>query len=273
MAYNNDSNNSNSNEKTNVNTRGASFKNSTSEKPCALLVTYWNDMVRLEFAPELPENEQTENRKYDYKHTVSTCLTRAKCNELVNGYKNIIVPAIKVCEDKKISVPIAQVNQLQLDINIKDGEPHPVIKLIQNINADNLHAAQDNIIYYEFNRGEFILNYDPEKGTFSERVVTYNELDLFMSDLENAKNAGSNAYIHTDRCVNKYWKDNIDTKLNRIGEANGLSLSFKPQYGNNGKGGNGSIFDNKTGNADASTQSIESMEELDKALGEELPFN
>ena len=73
------------NEKTNVNTRGASFKNSTSEKPCALLVTYWNDMVRLEFAPELPENEQTENRKYDYKHTVSTCLTRAKCNELVNG--------------------------------------------------------------------------------------------------------------------------------------------------------------------------------------------
>lgn len=268
MAYNNNDNNTNANEKTNVNTRGASFKNSNSKKPSALIVTYWNDMVKLEFAPELPENEQTENRKYDYKHTVSTCLTRAKCNELVNAYKNIIVPAIKACENKKVSVPIANVNQLQIDVNLVDNEPHPVLKLIQNINADNLQATENNIIYYEFNTGEYILNYEPTNGTFSERVITHNEIDLFMSDLENVKNAGSNAYIHTDRCVNKYWKDSIDTKLNRIGEANGLSLSFKPQYGNNGKGGNGSIFDNKPSNNDAPTQSIESMEELDKALAE-----
>ena len=264
MAYNNDTKKQN-----NVNTKGASFKNVSADKPCALIITYWNDMVKLEFAPELPENEQTENRKYDYEHTVSTCVTRAKCNELVNGYKNVIVPAIKACEDKAISVPIAQVNQLQISTNIKNGEPFPVIKLIQDINPDNLQASENNIIYYEFNRGEYILNYDPEKGTFTERVVTNNELELFMSDLENVTDAGSNAYIHTDRCVNKYWKDNIDTKLNRIGEANGLNLSFKPQYGNTGRGGNGSIFDNKTGNADADTQTINSMEELDKALGEE----
>ena len=123
MAYNND----NTKKQNNVNTKGASFKNVSADKPCALIITYWNDMVKLEFAPELPENEQTENRKYDYEHTVSTCVTRAKCNELVNGYKNVIVPAIKACEDKAISVPIAQVNQLQISTNIKNGEPLPVI--------------------------------------------------------------------------------------------------------------------------------------------------
>ena len=261
MAYEN-------NDKKSINTSGMTTRNPNAEVPSALSVVYWDDMVKVSFAPELPHSQQTENRRYDYENSVFTTLSRNKCNELYNQYKEIIIPAIKSGENKAISVPIAGVHQFMIGTGVgEDGVPHPFVALIKNIDASTLQAETKNIIKYEFNRGEYILNYDPKTGKYDDRVFTYNELDLFMQDLNSFREGSSNAYVHTDRVVNKYYKDTVNSKLDRIGEKMGLDLAYKPRYGNGGNGGQGSIFDKpKNTTPEGGSTTVNSMEELDKYM-------
>lgn len=255
----------NNRERRSVNTNGGRFRNSNTATPFGLDVIYWDDKVKLSFIPELPQNQQTESRRYDYDNTVSTVVVRSKCHELYRQYKERIIPAIKECREDAISIPIADVNQLQVAVDIVDGVPSTRITLIKDISAQTLTAQEDNIITYTFNRGEYILGFNPKTGQYKERVFTYNEIDLFMNDLHSFVGAGSNSYVHTNRVVDKYWKDSIDTKLNRIGEKNGLDLSYKPRYGTNGNGGQGSIFDSKPTNP-MESQTISSMDDIDAVL-------
>lgn len=262
-------------EKQSVSTNGAfrSTSGGHSDHPCALRITYFDDMVRLAFAPELPKEMQTETRRYDYEHDVMTALTRAKCNELCNLYIEKIRPAIQNCEDISVGVSLATVNLLQVGTGVVDGVPHPYIAFYKGLDPNSLVVPKETSLKFEFNTGEYILGYDPETGDFKERVITCNEIDLFFHDLMNIRDASSNAYIHTDRVVNRYWKDTLDSKLNRIGEANGLDLSTKPKYSGT-NGGKGSIFENQTGyNATSSRQNdsssatvVTSLDDIDAAL-------
>lgn len=256
------------NTKKSVQTTAVTITNGKALVPSALKMTYWDDRVKFEFAPELPEGQQTEQRRYDYEHQVTTTLSRAKCNEIANLYEDIILPALKSNEQKAISVPIAGVNQLGISTNIVNGEAHPILFFAKDISPDTLIASDNNIISYEFNRGEYITDYDAKTGHFSDRVITHNELDLFIKDLKATVNAMSNAYVHTDRVVNKFWKDTIDSKLNRIGEKNGLDLAYKPRYGVGGNGGQGSIFDKPSSDVPTSNQStINNINDLESAMG------
>ena len=55
-------NNQNTNERNAkaVTTRDTTYKNSVASIPCALEVTYYNEMVRLSFIPPLPESSRGE---------------------------------------------------------------------------------------------------------------------------------------------------------------------------------------------------------------------
>lgn len=280
MAYNNNFNNNNANgnseqQKRSVTTKAFHGTSGGSATPCALDVSYYDDMVRLAFSPELPKSAQTESRRYDYDNNIMTALTRAKCNELCNLYQTIIRPAIQNCEDVAVGVSLANVNLLQIGTGVVDGIPHPYIAFYKGLDPQTLIPPKETSLKYEFNTGEYILGYNPETGEFKDRVVTCNEIDLFFNDMMNIRDASSNAYVHTDRVVNKYWRDTLDTKLNRIGEQAGLDLSTKPRFGNNGGGGKGSLFDNQTGYGgynNSNTQNptsapIVSLDELDAVLG------
>lgn len=252
-----------------VNTNGPSYKNPNGEVACAMSVKYWNDMVQIQFAPELPKSQQTQSRRYDYDNSVLVTMPRAKCKMLAMAYKNDIKPAIEENTQKKRSVSIAGVNQLMIDTNIVDGEAHPVLRFIQNIDEKTLKADPSNVCVYEFNRAEILEDYDFETGEFKSILTPHFELELFMDDLENALDATSNAYIHATKYVDAYFRESIINKLNRIGEANGLTMT-SPQYGNNGGGGRGSIFTNASGNNSQESvpaQNVSSLEELDAALG------
>jgi hypothetical protein len=268
MAYNNNNASNTEEKKRSVSTKAFHGTAAHSATPCALDVTYYDDMVRLAFSPELPMNAQTENRRYDYENNIMTALTRAKCNELCNLYKTVIRPAIENCEDTQVAVTLAGVNLLQIGTGVTDGVPHPFIAFYKGLDPETLISPKETRIKYEFNTGEYILGYNPETGEFKQRVVTCNEIDLFFNDLENVRNASSNAYVHTDRTVNKYWRDTLDSKLNRIGEKNGLDLSTKPRYGTNGGGGRGSLFDNQTGynNTPSNSTSVASLDEIESAI-------
>ena len=263
--------NNNQTDKKSVSTRGNKYYNTTCGVPSALEVIYYDNAARIVFTPELPESQRTERRVFDYDHQVLTSLSRAKANELYNAYEEKIIPAIKEGRDEQVSVPLANVNQLMITTDPDaNGVPRPKIKLIKNINPETLIANDSDVIYYEFNVSEYILGYNEKTGSFKERVTTYNELELFMKDLQSMVEATSNAYCHTDRVVNKFWKDTLDEKLVKIGATQGLDLAFKSNRGSYGNATQGSIFDNRpSANNNEPSTTITSIDQLDN----ELPFN
>ena len=272
-----DTNGSN-NEKQNksVMTKGGHYINSRQETPCALDINYYDDMVRIQFAPELPKSKQTETRRYDYENVIMTALTRAKCNELYNAYEKVIRPAFENCEDTCVSIVLANVNLLTIGTGVVDGTPHPYISFCKGLDATTLVAPKENRLKYEFNTGEYVLGYNHETGEYKQRVITCNEIELFFNDLKNIRDASSNAYIHTDRVVSRYNNDQIHNKLNRIGEKLGLELSTKPRY-SRGSGGSGSIFDTANSNSSYNNYSepstatnVTSIDDIDRLMAEQL---
>ena len=254
------------NNKVNITTRNMSFTNGFSKIPSALEVTYWNDMVKLAFSPELPETKRTETRRYDYDNQWITCISRAKCNELYRLYEEIIKPAMNSKEQKRVSVPIAGVNLLSIDTGVElynDGVVHPYIELTKNIDPETLKS--DTSIMYEFAHGEYILDHNPKSGEFSERIVTENECDLFMKDLISFREASSKTFVHAARCVDRSYKDSISNSLKKIGEKVGADLSFMNTYSRNGMG-HGSIFDKANGSngSAAPRQNYSSIDDLDE---------
>ena len=267
MPENNQFNNANQNEK-HTYTNAFRSTNGKCEVPSALTVTYYDDRIKLEFAPELPDDKKTETRRYDYDNVVFTYLTRTKANELYDAYQEVIIPAIKNGLSAQVSVPIAQINQLQIDTDPDaSGTPRPKIKLIKNIDVNTLTVADENVVSYEFNTGEYILGYNPKTGEFKERIVTYNEFKLFMHDLHEFVDATSNAYVHVDRNVNRYWKDSVTDKLIKIGSANGLDLSYRSR--NTSSATTGSIFSSKPSEINTNGVTLNSLDQIDS----ELPFN
>lgn len=259
MAINNDNT-------ANTNTRSISVTNGFAKIPSALKVTFWNDSVKLEFSPELPESKKTETRRYDYDNSWITCITRLKCNELFCQYEEFIKPALKKKEQKSVSIPISGVNLLSIDTGVdlyNDGEVHPYIELIKNVDPETLKASSS--IMYEFNHGEVIEDYDKDSGSFSKRTITTNEFDTFMRDLNGFREASSKSYVHAARCVDRAYKDSISNGLKKIGERVGADLSFGNSYSRDGMG-HGSIFDRNhggTGN-DAPKQQYSTLDDLDE---------
>ena len=56
-------NTTNNDNQKHVQTRVTNYTNGKASVPSALSVAYYDDGVRLVFAPELPKNEQTERRR------------------------------------------------------------------------------------------------------------------------------------------------------------------------------------------------------------------
>ena len=260
-----ENNQQNNRDRKSTNTKNMSITNGYAKIPSAMEVSYWDDMVKLAFSPELPESKRTETRRYDYDNQWITCMTRMKCNELYKAYEDEIIPALKNKEQCRVSVPVAEVNQIAIDTGVSlydDGECHPFIELVKNIDPNT--RISSTTIMYEFYPGEYISNHNPATGDFGERIITHNELSVFMSDLIAFRNASSKAYIHAARCVDRAYKDNINTSLQKIGEKVGADISFRANYRRDGVG-HGSIFDNANSSQSqsATPQQYSSLEDLD----------
>lgn len=259
--------NQNNDQKKSTNTRSATLVNTKSIiKPVLLVTSFWDDMLKLVFCPELPENQRTETKRFDRENGIITCISREKCNELANLYENEIKPKLEDTtspkEDFSVSVTIADVNQLAIGIRVgEDGEYHSVISLIKGIDPATLVC--NNVIEFEFPKGEYIVNYKPQDGTFGERKVTHNGIDVFCKDLGDFRAASSKAYIHAARCVDRTYKDMIHDGIVAIGEKVGANMNTggtgNSRYGRT----SGSIFDKNGSDApmNVPTMSLDELEE------------
>ena len=120
-------------------------------------------------------------------------------------------------------------------------------------------------------RGEYHVDYNPITGTEKEVVVTDNELEMFMSDLQTFKEAMSKSYVHSSRLVDRSYKDMIADILKGVGEK--MGIQNQTSYGGKGNSnynasslGFGSIFNMSSGD-DATVNSISDASQLADALG------
>lgn len=223
------------------------------------------DMLQLAFISDLPESEQTENRRYDYDHQTLTCLTRVKCFDLLNQIRELILPAMKNKVDCFVSVPVAIVNQVGFGVKHQDDKQIMFLRLIRNIDSNTL--TSDEVTEYNFKKGEVIKDFDNSTGKFGDRILNETEALLFINDIEQFVNASSKAYTHADRVVNKFYKDTMTSDIRAIGRKVGAEVSIPFQSQRSGASySQTSLFDNQAPNAP--TEQIKSLAELD-----ELPFN
>lgn len=273
MAYNQQNDN-----KKSINTRSVSMANSRSvTEPLLVLTSFWDDMLKLVFYNRLPENQRSENRQFDMEHGTITCISREKCNELANLYEDEIKPRLKNTEAEKkpysVSVPIANVNQLAIGISVtEEGEYRTYLELIKDIDPDTLTSKR--VFHFEFPMGEYIVGYNPENGSFKERCLTHNGVDVFCKDLGDFRSASSKAYVHAARCVDKAYKDMIHGGIVAIAEKVGASIPTQG-IGNSRYGKpQGSIFDqsNNAPNMNIPTMSLDELES-ELAAADEVPLS
>lgn len=282
MAYQNN----NDNEDRSVQTRTNAVRSDKVATPILLLPSYQNDMMKLSFCNELPASQQTETKRFDRQNPIVTCVTREKCNVLYDGYKDLIEPMIKGEKEKEfksVSVTVADVNQVALVLEKDDnGDWKAKLKLMRGINPDTLVC--DNIVDFTFPMGEYIVDYDPKTGNFGDRKITYNGIEVFVSDMHEFSHAASKAYVHAARCVDKSYKDMVYDAIVQIGHKLGVELkSYGNGTGNSRYGSTGSIFDRGANNSSINSQPTMTLDELEQSLGdnfmnvpddadEELPF-
>lgn len=257
----------NNNEKSKVSTRGYHTTNGAAEKASAFAWDFLDDMLKISITPELPESEQSETRRYDYKNSWITCITRLKCLDLYNNIKEVVLPAAKEKTETFVSVPVAEVNQFGFGIRFDEKGSHPYVKLIRNIDPSSLTSSTE--IEYEFRKGEVIINYNNETGKFDERVLGDTEMYLFINDLEEFIKASSKAYNHADRVVDKTYKDLVLNSVRAIGNKVGADIpSYNSAQRAGARYGGASLFDSNASQAPSST--ITSLNEI--GIDDDLPF-
>lgn len=266
MAYNQQ----NETNKKDTNTRSNNLFNSKSSvEPVMVVTSFWNDMLKLVFHGQLPENQRTEKRQFDMENGMVTCVSREKCNELANRYEKELKPKLEDTTSAKepfsVSVPIAGVNQLVLGISVTpEGEYRTYLELIKDIDPETLKS--NHKYHFEFPMGEYIVNYNPDEGTFAERRLTHNGIDVFCKDLGDFRSASTKAYIHAARCVDRTYKDMLHGGIVAIAEKVGASIPTSQGYGNSRYGKpQGSIFDQSNNQPSMNIPTM-SLDELESEL-------
>ena len=267
MAYNQQNNNQKS-----TNTRSATMVNKkTKLEPILLITSFWDDMMKIQFCPQLPEGQRTENKQFDRENAILTCVSRDKCNELVRLYEEQILPKLKDEAAEKlpfsVSIPIADVNQLALGISVdENGEYQTYLELIKNIDPETLKS--NNVVRFEFPKGEYIVNYDPAEGTFKDRILTHNGIDVFVKDMGDFRSASSKAYVHAARCVDRTYKDMVYGGIVAIGEKVGANIQTNGTGNSHyGRTGGQNPFDRAGNNAPLNIPSM-GLDDLEAALAE-----
>ncbi len=281
-----ETNQNNNYEKKSIQTRGQMYRNSHATIPCAMRVSFYDDMMRIGFIPPLPEDQRGEKKLFDYNNEVITNISRKNCNLLYEQYKEILLPAMEKKQNKSVTVKVGESeNHLGISTGINlgtDGECHPALILVRNI--DKGTNKSNDIILYEFDKATVYEDYNPITGENGCVHEVDNEFDMFIRDLDTFRAATSKAYVHNDRVVDDAYKTMMSGILKDVAEKLGLDLS-KYTYSNRNRSnsasgyGYGSIFGSEGGSSASSatpTRQINSMDEMEQYMNlpeDGLPFN
>lgn len=280
MDYYGQSNNENK-DRNSVQTRGTTYRDINCKFPMALEIGYSDDLITLTFTPPLPDQERVKGQKlFDYKNQIKSGMSRLKAHELYIAYNQYIKPALEKTEGKFAGIRIASGKHvIGIDTGVdlfKDGTAHPCLILIRNVSEA---GTSTDVIVYEFNRSEVLLDYNPSTGKISETALIDAEFDAFMEDLESARDASSKAYIHAARQVDNRHKSILTKYLDAIAKKVGAPVPTGNNYGGGSSSYSGANiftsdeelpFDNNTTSSmpePAPSATINDMDQLAAELG------
>ena len=221
----------------NVNTRGLTFSNSEGVAPSTMLVGYWNGFISLKFHPALEESKRTEQKIFDYDVAMSTALTPEKALVLVDAINTKILPAFKEKKNASTGVPVGADSLISVGVVVKDDVPTAYVGLYKSL--DETTKKPESYILYNLRSGYTVDDYDAETGNFTVTEQVPQELVLFAETLKASVGALTNANAHTSRTVDRWFREQMTSKLNEIGGKLGIE-------GNSFGGGGGGSFNRKS---------------------------
>jgi len=240
MAFNTNNGQNNSREAANVNTKGLSFFNKDGyDGGAAFLIGYWNGLISLRMHPALELSKQTETRKFDYEKVVSTALTPEKAFILATKIEKEILPAIEKDEAHSVGIPVGSDSLLIVSTGKKlIGSIAPYIAIHKSLDPKTKLPSMS--MYYSFNSDISIDNYDETTGAFEMGPSLNAELMVFLNVLKTSIIGLGNSTVHASRCVDKYFKDKLNSDIGEIAGKLGITITG-PQKNSYGRG---DIFSN-----------------------------
>lgn len=210
-----------------VNTRGIQFKNKLGFDPSTVSFAFWNDMLSIRMNPALPQDQQTNNKVYDYDKTVSTALSVSKVALLLEKVTKEVIPALSAGENKTVGVVVGGDSLVCVGTGkALTGEIKPYISIHKSLNQETYKPEMS--IYYEFNKEQSIDDYNAETGKYVCGAEQYPEITVMVAVLKAAMMAMTNAEAHSARHVNQWANDRTNKTLNAIAEKIGAPV---PSYG------------------------------------------
>lgn len=236
-------NNSKDNDRKDINTRGLVFYNKDGFDPSALSIGYWNDtFMTLRINPALEPSKQTQTRVFDYEKTVSTAVGVQGLMMLSYTIKKYIIPAIVADEDKSVGIQIGGDGLVVVGTGKRQtGEIRPFIAIHKELNPSTKKPNMS--IYYEFNRGQAIENYNEETGDYKLYETIHSELLLFIDVIDASIKALSKADAHAQRTVMRFFNDKLMAAVGADPSYNSSGRSSRSIDWSNGGGSSHSSSD------------------------------
>lgn len=257
-------NQQNNNRDLNINTRGIQFMNKNGFDPSTLVIGFWNEMLSIKIHPALDKEKQTESKVFDYEKVVHTALTAEKISTLKTLIENKIFPAISKGEDKKVGVPVGGDSLVVVGTG-KDmtGEIRPYIAIHKSLNEET-HIPEMSI-FYEFNQGMSIEDFDVKTGAFNVNRDNCGEFILFYEVLKSVLLTLSNSTVHSIRYADRFYRNRVINDLTEIATKLGVN---KPQRSSGGYrrdifNGGGPSNNSSNGNDLADMESLNDLNDID----------
>lgn len=247
-------------ERTNTNTRGIQLMNSEGVlSKSTLVLGYWNDFVSIKLHPMLPQEQQTDFKKYNYDQALTATLTLEKVQTLLTVMKE----ALETEKDKFFKGVTFGTDSLAGVGMVKNpNDPNEKLYFFgvyKGLDPDT-RIPKEKLIY-EFRTIRVIADYDADAGVFDASETKQSEFTLLMntlqSSLDHLVNAGSHAEHHSDAYNRKRQLTTMNSIAQKVGAETGYSNNYSGggyqnnQYNNNGGGGqynnNGGQYNNNGG--------------------------
>lgn len=231
MAFGNRPNN---NTDLNVNTNGIQFYNMESFDPSTLQLNFWNGLLALKICPALPENKREDMKKYDYDTFITCLLTPQKAYDLYRVAIDEFYPSYKENPNsvKSIGVPSGD-GFIQISSGYKipgytGKEAGIVLTIYKDVDSN---AKTDSMISYEFRKGSIIREYNNRTGEFDDDRTVDSEFFAFMLYLKESSKALTEAYAHSVRYSDRFYRAKEISNSQKVMEALNISIdSGKKNY-------------------------------------------
>lgn len=222
--------------KSDVNTTAIQFRNREGVYPSALVIGYWSSLISLRIHPPLDKSQQNGENFFNWDKGPNTAITLEKSIVLADLIETVIVPALKEGTTKFRGVQVGDNGLVGVGTELEGGVTPSAYFVIYKKLDDTTKKPSEYLKYY-FKTSYVVNDYDPESGSFYVTQNIHSELQTFLKILKVACIGLSNATVHADRHVNKFFRDKFMGRIEEIAIEMGL-----PSGKTYTKGGNSGVF-------------------------------